>query len=253
MKTHQPLISIVTPCYNAAFYIAETIESVLTQTYTNWELLIIDDCSTDESLKIIKQYASLDHRIKYHKTPSSSGSPSLPRNIGLENAIGKYIAFLDADDKWLNTKLQKEVEFIENNKYNLVYSYYEKMNWEGKRDNRIIKTREKTTYKDLLKSNSIPCLTSIVSRKAIGNTRFNQIPQEDFCFWLDILRKGYTAYNLCEVTALYREAKNSRSANKLDMFKGYWNVIRHYQKISFFSCCYYMTTYTYSGIVKYLK
>lgn len=127
------------------------------------------------------------------------------------------------------------------------------MNWDGKRDNRLIQTRKISTYRSLLKSNSIPCLTSLVSRRAIGDTRFKQIPQEDFCFWLDILKKGYTAHNICEVTALYREAKNSRSANKLDMFKGYWNVIRNHQHIGLMPACLCMVTYTILGFAKYLK
>lgn len=248
-----PFVSIITACYNAENYISQTIESVISQTYSDWEMLIIDDCSTDNSAKIVNEYCIKDSRIKYLKTPSPSGSPSQPRNIGIEKASGEYIAFLDADDIWLPEKLQKQIEFILNHKYKLVYSFYEKMDWSGNRCNRIVKTRTKTSYKKLLKSNSIPCLTSIINRSIIGNTRFKQIPQEDFCFWLDILRKGYSAYNLCEITALYREAKSSRSANKLDMFKGYWNVIRNHQSISILPACYCMITYTILGFAKYLK
>lgn len=251
MKKHN--VSIVTPCHNARNTITDTIESVRKQIFSDWEMIIVDDCSTDDSADIIQSYVTKDSRIKYFKTKYPSGSPALPRNLAIENAKGKYIAFLDADDVWLPNKLQKEVEFLENNGYDITYSYYEKMDWEGKRDNRIIKTRKTTAYKDLLKSNSIPCLTSIIRKDIIGTTRFKHIPQEDFCFWLDILKKGYTAYNLCEITALYREAKTSRSANKLDMFKGYWNVIRNQQHIGFIPSCYYMITYTILGFAKYLK
>lgn len=247
------MVSIITPCHNSDSVIAQTIKSVFTQTYQNWELLIVDDCSTDNSAKIIKEYAEKDSRIRYFRTDKPSGSPSHPRNIGIENAKGKYIAFLDSDDVWLPDKLEKQIKFIEANNYDLVYSFYEKMNWDGKSDNRLIQTRKISTYRSLLKSNSIPCLTSLVSRRAIGDTRFKQIPQEDFCFWLDILKKGYTAHNICEVTALYREAKNSRSANKLDMFKGYWNVIRNHQHIGLMPACLCMVTYTILGFAKYLK
>jgi len=249
----QSLVSIITPCYNGILTISDTIDSVLSQSYQEWELLIIDDCSSDGSDEIIKRYATQDSRIKYFHTDKPSGSPSLPRNIGIENASGKYIAFLDSDDVWMPQKLKQEIAFAEQNGYHLVYSFYEKMDLQGKRNDRIIKTRISTSYNKLLKSNSIPCLTSIVSREAIGDTRFKQIPQEDFCFWLDILKKGYIAYNLCEVTSLYRETGNSRSANKLDMFKGYWNVIHNHQHIGLFRCCYYMLTYTILGISKYLK
>lgn len=246
-------VSIVTPCHNSENSIADTIRSVLMQTYKDWELLIVDDCSSDNSTDIVQSFFQQDSRIKLFKTDTSSGSPSLPRNIGIDNACGKYIAFLDSDDLWLPEKLQKEIDFIEKNNLDLVYSYYEKIQWNGERNNRIIKTCPKSNYQSLLKSNSIPCLTSIISRDAIGSTRFKQIPQEDFCFWLDILKKGYTAYNLCEVTALYRVARDSRSANKIDMFKGYWNVIRNHQHIGLLYCCYYMLTYTIQGFAKYLK
>lgn len=248
-----PFVSVVIPCYNASAFIAQTIESVINQTYQNWEMIIVDDCSTDNSAEIIKRYASADRRIKYLKTDKSSGSPALPRNIGIDAAYGDFIAFLDADDVWLPEKLEWEVDFLIKNNYKVAYSFYEKMNWEGKRDNRIISTKEHSSFESLLKSNSIPCLTSIVRRDAIGYTRFKQIPQEDFCFWLDILKKGYVAYNLQKVTALYRVAKESRSANKLDMFKGYWNVIRNHQHIALIPACYYMITYTISGLKKYLK
>ena len=247
------LVSIVTPCYNAGTTIVSTIESVVNQTYTNWEMLVVDDCSTDNSADVIKEYASKDFRIKYLRTDKPSGSPALPRNIGIENALGKYIAFLDADDVWLPDKLQLQVEFLEMNGYDLVYSFYEKINWDGVRNGRIVQTRKTSVYKSLLKSNAIPCLTSVVKHEAVGETRFKQIPQEDFCFWLDILKKGYIAHNLCKVTALYREAKTSRSANKYEMFKGYWNVIRKYPHIKLFSACYYMLTYTIFGFIKYLK
>lgn len=246
-------ISIITPCHNSDSVISETLESVINQSYQNWELLIVDDCSTDNSANIIRQYGAKDTRIKYIKTHTASGSPSLPRNIGIENASGKYIAFLDSDDVWLPNKLEKQVNYIEENGYDIVYSFYEKMNWKGEKKNRIVKTRKNSTYQSLLKSNAIPCLTSIVSRKAVGTTRFKQIPQEDFCFWLDILKKGFTAHNLGEVTALYREAKDSRSANKFDMFKGYWDVIRNQQHINLLHALYCMSTYTVIGLAKYLK
>ena len=175
-------VSVITPCYNAGVTIINTIESVIAQTYTDWEMLIVDDSSSDNSADVIKEYASKDSRIKYLRTEKPSGSPALPRNIGIENAVGKYIAFFDADDVWLPDKLQWQVDFLEKNGYDLVYSFYEKMNWDGVRNNRVVRTRKKSIYKSLLKSNSIPCLTSIVKREAIGETRFKQISQEDFCF-----------------------------------------------------------------------
>lgn len=247
------MVSIITPCHNAEKFIGETIESVLKQTYDNWELIVVDDGSTDGSADIVKRYQEGDSRIKYFRIDKASGSPSKPRNLGIENSKGNYIAFLDSDDLWLEDKLEKQVAFMQKRGINLSYSFYEKIDDAGCRNDRVVRTRMLTSYRDLLKSNSIPCLTAMVRRDVVAEMRFKEIPQEDFCFWLDILRKGYVAHNLGEVTALYREAKGSRSANKLAMFKGYWDVIRKEQEIGWLACCRHMVTYTVLGFKKYLK
>lgn len=250
---NNPVVSVITPCYNAETTIAETIESVMAQTYNDWELLVIDDCSTDGSAEIIKQYSAKDARIRYLRTVAPSGSPALPRNIGIDNARGRFIAFLDADDVWLPEKLEKQVAFMTENKITFSYSYYEKMDSLGNRTGRIVKTKKYATYKSLLISNSIPCLTAMVDRTIIDQVRFKQIAQEDYCFWLDMLKTGCMAMNMCEITAIYRVSEISRSSNKLKMFMGHWNIIRNYQGISFLLACFYMLTYAISGFAKYLK
>lgn len=246
-------ISIIMPCHNASDFIADSIVSVINQTYRDWELIVVDDSSTDNSSQIIISYVKLDNRIKYFRTKSPSGSPAIPRNMGIGFSIGNYIAFLDSDDIWLPDKLEKQIQYLNSRKVDFVYSYYEKISQNGTRSGRIVKTRKQTNYNSLVKSNSIPCLTALLSKSLIGNTRFKNIPQEDFCFWLDILRKGGIAYNIEENTALYRVSDNSRSANKLAMFRGYWNVIRNHQHIGLLKSSYYMLTYTVLGILKYLK
>ena len=253
METNSPLVTVIMPCYNAEKLIAESIDSVVAQTYPNWELIVVDDCSSDSSSEIVKAYTEKDKRIKYLKSEKPSGGPSVPRNIGIENAKGEYVAFLDSDDLWLPQKLGRQLEYMRNNGFDFVYSYYEKMSADGTRDNRIVRTKLKSDYSSILKSNSIPCLTSLLKRDLIGDIRFKEIPQEDFCFWLDVLRNGAKAYNMAEVTALYRETPNSRSRNKLDMFRGYWNVIRNEQKISPVRAAYCMLTYSINGFKKYIK
>ena len=172
MRRLYPLISIITPCYNAAPFIAQTIESVLAQTYPHWEMLIVDDCSTDRSVEVIQAYVNRDSRIKYFKTDHSSGSPSLPRNIGLEQAQGEYIAFLDSDDAWFPSKLEEQVIFMESGPYDFVYSDYEKMAWNGKRNQRLIQVRRISSFWDMLESNEIPCLTVLLRKDLIGEARF---------------------------------------------------------------------------------
>lgn len=247
------LISVITPCYNAALYIAETIESVILQSYSNWEMLIIDDCSTDDSAFIIQRYCSIDCRIKYYKTEKKSGSPALPRNLGIKYSRGKYLAFLDSDDVWLPDKLQEQCDYLEKNNLSFVYSDYEKISWDGKRSERIIRLRETSSYWDTLESCSIPCLTAFLTRELIGDTCFKSIPKEDFGFWLEILRKGCIAYNTGKVHALYREAQNSRSSNKLAMFKGQWYVLRNIEGVKKVPALYFMLVFALRGIIKYLK
>lgn len=247
------LISIVTPCYNASSVISQAIDSVVNQTYQNWEMLIVDDCSTDSSASIIKEYVEKDGRIKYFKTETASGSPSLPRNIALEYARGEYIAFLDSDDVWLENKLEEQLLFMKSNNHDFVYSDYEKIEWNGNRNKRIIKARPVSSYWDILESCDIPCLTVLLKTSLIGQTRFKNIDKEDYVFWLEILRQGIKAYNTQKVHALYREAKNTRSSNKLSMFKKQWKVLREIEGVKIIPAIYFILIYSFRGLVKYLK
>ena len=246
-------MSIITPCYNAEKTIVTTIESVINQSFQDWEMLIIDDCSNDSSPEIIKKYADKDYRIKYFRTHKKSGSPSLPRNIGIENAKGKYIAFLDSDDVWLPDKLEKQIEFIEKNDYSFIYSDYEKINHLGERNNRIVKMPESASFWDVLETCTIPCLTALLTKDIIGNTRFKSIPKEDFAFWLEILKKNVDAYNTGKVHALYREQQTSRSSDKFAMIRNQWYVLRKVEGVKPVVATYFMIKYLLYGFLKYIK
>lgn len=248
-----PLVSIIIPCYNAQSTISQTIESVINQTYKDWEMLIIDDCSSDNSGEIIKKYVSRDIRIKYFQTPAPTGSPSIPRNIGLENANGTYVAFLDADDLWLPKKLESQIEFMEQNNINFVYSDYEKIDYMGNRNNRIIKMPSVSSFWDVIETCTIPCLTVMMTRDIIGNTRFKPIAKEDFAFWLDILKKDVKAYNSGGVQALYREQQKSRSSNKFKMIQDQWRLLRHIEGVKPIVASYFMFKYLIFGFLKYIR
>lgn len=247
------LISIITPAYNAEKTINETIQSVLNQTFNNWELLVIDDCSTDNTKKIIQEYIATDKRIKYFKTEKPSGGPSIPRNIGLKNSEGKFIAFLDSDDLWLPNKLEEQLNFLLINNYKFVYSNYEKISFKGKRNDRFIIARNSSTYIDTLKSCEIPCLTVLLDRTLIGNRTFRNIGKEDYIMWLEILKEGNIAYNTGKIHALYREANNTRSSNKYKMIYQQWFVIRNVEKQNLIKSIYYLSIYLFKGYIKYLK
>ena len=249
-----PLVSIITPCYNADKFIAETIESVLSQTYQNWEMLICDDCSTDNSVEIIRAYADKDSRIKLFKTPHNTGTPAEPRNIAIDNAKGYCVAFLDADDVWLPNKLETEVGFMLNGNYEMVYSNYEKISWEGKRSGRVVIAPKTATYNDMVKSCVVPaCITTMIKRELVGDIRFKTMPKEDYAFWLSIFRKGITAYNTNTLQALYRLTPNSRSSQKLKLISAQWNVLRDEERLNFFYALYCLFVFLVIGYIKYLK
>ncbi len=247
------LISVVTPCYNAAHYIAETIKTVISQTYENWEMLIIDDCSTDNSAEIINYYMSLDKRIRYYKTDKASGSPTVPRNIGVMNARGRFIAFLDSDDMWSPEKLLTQVSMFDENNVAIVFSDYEKISSDGKRMGRFILAPSSVNYKQLLNGNVIGNLTAIYDTSKTGKIYFEQVGHEDFVYWLSILKQGFIAKNTQCIHAFYRVHVNSISANKLEALKWTWNIYRNIEHLSLISSVWHFILYASKGFAKYLK
>ncbi len=247
-----PLVSIITPSYNSADFIAETIQSVKAQTYQNWEMLITDDGSTDNTIAIIETYTKHDPRIKLYRSNLRSGSPAAPRNRSIKEAKGKYIAFLDSDDLWEPFKLSEQVEFAETNQYAVVFSHYEKIMYDGQRNGRLVMTANQYDYRDLLKTDGIPWLTLMIRKDAIGSLSFIKEKKEDYIFLLALLRKGFIAYNTGKMHALYRITPNSRSGNKLKMVRSQWNIIRKYESVGLLKSIYCMAIYLFCGLRKYL-
>ncbi|WP_294591016.1 glycosyltransferase family 2 protein [uncultured Bacteroides sp.] len=247
------MVSVITPCYNSENYISATIESVISQTYRDWEMIIVDDCSTDFSPKIIKEFAKRDSRIKYIKTASPSGSPTFPRNVGLAYAKGRYIAFLDSDDLWLPMKLEEQLGLFNDEKVAIVYSDYEKIKDSGERTGRIIKSHKEHTYRSLLYGNELGCLTVIIDTHKIGMFSFKKIGHEDYALWLSILKLGFCAKKYSSVTALYRVRSKSVSSNKLRAIRWVWNIYVNEEKLSYFYAVYYLFFDVAKSIIKYLK
>lgn len=246
-------VSIITPCYNASAYISQAVQSVLTQTYLDWELLVIDDCSTDNSAAIIKEYAVKDNRIKYLKTDAPSGSPTLPRNIGIEHAQGRFIAFLDSDDAWLPDKLEKQLRLFEEERTAIVFSDYEKMSENGERNGRVIKAPRIVTYRQLLKGNVIGNLTGMYDTEKVGKVYCRNIHHEDYVLWLSILKRGYVARNTGTLEALYRVRKRSVSADKRTVIAWQWHIYREIEKLNVLQSAYYFLHYAYKAYRKSRK
>lgn len=244
------LVSIITPCHNSALHIRECIDSVLSQDYPYWEMLITDDGSTDNTTEIVEKYANRDSRIKLFRLSNASGSPAAPRNNSISMAQGDYIAFLDSDDVWMPNKLSEQLKFAKKNGYDIVYSYYEKMSSKGKRNNRIIMTEASYNYERIIKTDGIPWLTLLLKRELVDGISFVKAEKEDYIFLMALLRLGYTAYNTCKVHALYREKLSSRSGNKIKMLYAQWVAIRKYESLGFTKSLYCLVIYALNGIKK---
>lgn len=218
------LVSIITPLYNSEAFIAETIQSVLNQTYPNWELILIDDCSTDNTINIVNNFILKHKNIKLIKNKKNQGA-AISRNKGVLAAKGDYIAFLDADDLWKPEKLEKQITFMQTQNCDVCFSSYEQIDEAGKPLNKLIKALPILSYKKYLKSNYIGNLTGIYNAKNLGKiTSPNLRKRQDWLLWLNAIKtSGKPAKSIQESLALYRVRENSMSSNKVALLKhNYW-------------------------------
>lgn len=226
------LVSIITPTYNSERFISETIEAIQKQTYQNWELLITDDCSTDNTVKIIKEYQKTDERIRLFELKENGGA-GVARNNSIKEANGRFIAFCDSDDVWEKNKLRKQVTFMLKTQCNLSFSSYDIVDESGNPKGGV-KALGKVTYKIMLRNNYIGCLTAVYDTQKIGKVYMPTIrKRQDWALWLKVLRKGKVAYGLEESLAVYRDRSNSISTNKLEMLKYNWSIYKDVEKFSF--------------------
>lgn len=236
------MISIVVPVYNAESYIKKTIEMVRIQTYTDWELILVDDASTDKSVKVIEEELALqpDERIRLVKKEKNAGAANA-RNAGVDLAAGRYLAYLDADDVWMADKLEKELQFMQDREVGFVFTGYEFGDEEANGTGKIVHVPEQLTYRQALSRTVIFTTTVLFDTEVIPKEliRMPDVKSEDTATWWQILRSGYTAYGMDEVTAIYRRPASSLSSNKFEAMKRIWNLYRRVEKLGFFVSCYY--------------
>jgi teichuronic acid biosynthesis glycosyltransferase TuaG len=245
------LVSIITPSYNSAKYIAETIKSVQKQTYSNWEMIIVDDGSSDNTEEIINEIQLTDKRIHFLKLAQNSGS-GVARNKGIENASGDFMTFIDADDIWFPTFIEKSIEAIKKNNIPFVFSSYKRSNEELDFVFSDFIVPQKVTYSDILKSNSISCLTAFLDIKTLGKKYMPKIrKRQDMGLWLQYLKEIPYAYGIQETQAIYRIRENSLSRNKSKLLKYQWQFYREVEKLNIFQSVYYMLHWMYRGFMKY--
>lgn len=239
------LISVIIPVYNAEKFLKQTINTVLQQTYKNWELILVDDKSTDNSIEIISKYIEKNKNIRLIKNESNSGA-AMSRNKGIDVANGKYIAFLDADDLWEKEKLEKQLKFMKGKKCAFSFTAYEFANENGIGNGRKVKIPEKINYRQALKNTTIWTSTVCIDIENIEK-ELVKMPDvkrgQDTATWWKILKTGIDAYGINEVLAYYRRTNESLSANKLKALKRTWNLYRKVEKLnvfySFYNFCWY--------------
>lgn len=253
MTKSSPLVSIVMPCYNAGKYIRESIDSVINQTFQDWELIVVNDGSKDDSLSIINEYVTKDQRIRCVDCPQPSGSPAEPRNRGIREARGRYIAFLDSDDIWTADKLESQLQLFSRGDFIIVYCNYESITEDGKKINRVNTEPRFCDYKQLLKYNCIGCSEAMFDTEKIGKPQFKKVGHEDYLFWLSIMRNGGLAANTNIVQLLYRERDTSVSGDKLKAVRWTWHIYREELHLPFFKALFYFSCYVLKGIERHRK
>jgi teichuronic acid biosynthesis glycosyltransferase TuaG len=226
-----PLVSIITPSWNVEGLIEETVRSVQAQTFADWELLIADDCSTDQTPEIIAEIGERDPRVKLIRQ-QKNGGPALARQAAIDRAQGRYLAFLDSDDLWLPEKLTRQLAFAREKRAALSYTAFRRINETNTVTGRLIEVPASLTYGQLLKNTAIATLTAMVDREIAGPVVMKNEGYDDFCLWLSILARGHTAFGLNEDLARYRVRGSSVSSRPMRSAKWVWQIYRNVEHLS---------------------
>ena len=248
----QPLVSVIMPCYNMEKYITATIHSVQRQTYTHWELLIVDDASTDGTVGIVQDFCNQDDKIQFVVKPKHSGIADT-RNQCLKMAKGRFLAFLDADDVWHPEKLEQQLQFMMERKIGFSYSSYDCIDEDGNPLEKMVKAAGNLDHNAYMHNTIIGCSTVMIDTTIIGDVVVpNFRTSEDTATWLNILKKGYLAYAIDQPLTSYRIRQHSASSNKLKASSDLWRVYRQQEKLSLFKALGCFFSYAYHAVKKRL-
>lgn len=238
------LVSSITPVYNSEKYIEATLLSILSQSYQNIEIIVVDDCSTDNTAAIINKMADKYRQIKYYRLEQNSGA-AVARNKGIELAQGQFIAFIDSDDIWKPEKLERQISVVKNQKAEFVFTAIEIIDSDGKTIKSKRPVREEIGYKFLLKNTMIATSSVLIDVSKTGKFRMPFIRSgQDYATWLLLLRNGRTAYGVNEALVQYRRTKGSLSSDKVRNWKKVWKIQTEFEKINpvvaYFNCLAYI-------------
>ncbi|WP_138858860.1 glycosyltransferase family 2 protein [Exiguobacterium mexicanum] len=244
------MVSVIIPTYNSFDTIEETLNSVLNQTYKYLEVILVDDCSTDDTVIKLKEFEERDSRVNVISLSNNSGA-AVARNYGLDEASGQYVAFLDADDIWVPNKLELQIDFMQTNNYSFTFTNYTRINENNVLINEVF-VPSKLTYNDLLKNTVIGCSTVMIDKNVIGDFRMPLLKKgQDTATWLQILKKGTVArgYSKGSLTA-YKVRKGSLSSNKISALKRTWYLYRHHEQINFIKSIYFFSYYVINAVYR---
>ena len=248
----QPLVSVIMPCFNIEQFIAATINSVLQQTYPHWELIIVDDASTDRTAEIVKSHQNQDDRIHFVVKSKHSGIADT-RNQCLKMAKGQFLAFLDADDLWHPEKLEQQLQFMTQRNIGFSYSSYDCVDEAGNPLEKTVKAVSDLNYEAYLRNTIIGCSTVILDKTIVGEVVVpNFRTSEDTATWLNILKKGFLAYAIEQPLTSYRIRQHSASSNKLKASADLWKVYRQNEKLPLFKALACFSSYAFNAIKKRL-
>jgi len=246
------LVSIITPMYNASRFVAQTIESVLIQTYPHWEMLIINDGSRDNCVEIVERYLENDNRIKLIHQPNTGSAAA--RNNGIRQASGRYIALLDADDLWDSKFLESQLRFMKEKKATVVCSAYRRIDEDSKEILQVQKVKLVVSLSDMRMTNHIGCLTGLYDTKQFGKIFLKEelkSIRDDYAFWLDIVTLAGVAYGNQEILASYRVLSNSTTGNKKKLIGSQFLFYYRYQKLGIIRSVIYTIYWGVLGIRKF--
>lgn len=229
---YEPLVSVITPTYNCGAFIAKTIESVQAQTYTNWEMLIVDDCSADDTRQVVAAYADKDSRIHYTCLEHNSGA-AVARTTAMQQAKGAFMAFLDSDDLWMPDKLEKQLAFMREKNYAFTCTAYEQIDENGSPIHKIIRSPQKISYNRLLLDCPVGNSTVMYNVEKMGKFQVPNIrKRNDDALWLTMLKKEPYIYGMPDVFMQYRIRSQSISSNKLSLIRYHWKLYREIEHLS---------------------
>lgn len=251
MPVDNELVSIVTPAYKAASYVAETICSVQAQTYSNWEMLVVEDGSPDDTWVVVARHAEEDPRVKLIRQANSG--PALARQTSLDHASGRYIAFLDSDDLWLPEKLEHQLAFMREHCCVISYTAFRRISENGEVVGHLINVPSRMDYRSLLGNTAIATSTVMIDRSTSGPLKMTRTYYDDFALWLSILKRGHTAHGLNEDLMRYRVLGQSVSRNKRRSMQMVWKAYREIEQLNIISATNAFIRYTWNAWKKYRR